>query len=122
MKDSKEKDDRISNLKNMIDHVSDEEELEFDMDDDEIEEDEELINFLNENNEDFEIDDEYIYRPGKDNPYAINLEDAEIDENYIIEADINENLNEKTEVVKNSEDLDDELGENLDNLINIQIG
>lgn len=132
MKDSKEKENRISNLKNMIDHVNDEnpqEELEFDMDYEEIEEDEELINFLNENNdefkteEEFEIDDEYIYRPGEDNSQAINLDDAEIDENFIINADINdEDLGEKSQVVNKPKDFDEEISENIDNIINMQIG
>lgn len=127
MKDSKEKEHRISNLKKMIDQVNDDEEvpekLEFEMNDSEFGEDEELINYLNENSDDeFEIDDEYIYRPGKDNPNAINLEDAEIDKNFIIEADINEDLTEKGQVVNKPEDLEDEVSENFDNLINIQIG
>ena len=122
MKDSEEKEHRISNLKNMFNHVNDdEEELEYNMDDEEIEEDEELINYLNENNESFEIDDEYIYRPGKDNSYAINLEDAEIDENFLIEADINEDLAE-SQIVNKPIDFDEEISENFDNLINIQIG
>ena len=86
MKDSKEKAERIHNLRDMIDHMSEENEEpvvenKSDIEED-IEEDEELINFLNEDNEDFEIDDEYIYRPGKeDDINASNLEEeAEIDE------------------------------------------
>ena len=128
MKDSKEKENRISNLKSMIDNVNEKssEDMEFDMDE-EIEEDEELINFLNENNdefvtgEEFEIDDEYIYRPGKDDAHAINLDDAEIDENFLIEASINEDLNEKSQVVNNAEDFDEEISDNFDNLVNMQI-
>ena len=49
-----------------LDHMNDEkaaEKLEIDEYDD-IEEDEELIQFLNETHDDYEIDDEYIYRPG----------------------------------------------------------
>ena len=93
MKDSKDKENRISNLKNMFDTMNEEEPQEIEEYDD-IEEDEELINFLNENTEDYEIDDEYIYRPGKDSPDTINLEEdsAEIDENFIIETDINEKI------------------------------
>lgn len=122
MKDSK-KEHRISNLKNMINHVNDDEinEIEINTDNEEIQEDEELINYLNENNDSFEIDDEYIYRPGEDNPHAINLEDAEIDKNFIIEADINEDLNEKSEIIK-PDGLEEEVNENFDNLINIKIG
>lgn len=126
MTDSKEKERRISKLKDMLDHIDDEEaaeksELEFE--EEEFEEDEELINFLNEGHENFEIDDEYIYRPGKDNPYAINLEDdAEIDENYIIETNINEKLDEKAQIVNNAGGFEDNIGENFDNLVNIKIG
>ncbi|WP_407381946.1 topoisomerase IV [Methanobrevibacter sp.] len=127
MKDSKEKEQRISNLRNMIDHMSEEENdesLEFRKDvNEEIEEDEELINFLNENTDDYEIDDEYIYRPGKDTPYALNLdEDAEIDENFIIEADINEEMDEKSQVINMPSGFDDDISENFDNLVNIKIG
>ena len=123
MKDSKEKEHRISKLKNMLDHIDEEEKAEPEIEEDDFEEDEELINFLNEGHEDFEIDDEYIYRPGKDNPYAINLEDdAEIDENYIIETNINEKLDEKAQIVNEANSFDDSIGENFDNLVNIKIG
>lgn len=125
MKDSKEKENRISNLKNMFNNMNDEksdEQLEFNMGGEEIEEDEELINFLNEKDDEFEIDDEYIYRPGKDNTRAINLEDAEIDENFIINADINEDLTEKSQVINKPDDFEEDISENFDNLINIQIG
>ena len=127
MKDSDEKENRISNLKNMFDHMNDEEPSdEIDMDEyDDIEEDEELINFLNENDdEDYEIDDEYIYHPGKDSPAAINLddEDAEIDENFIIETDINEKLDKKAQVVNKPTDFENEINENFDNVVNMKIG
>ena len=123
MKDSKEKEHRISKLKNMLDHIDEEEKAEPEIEEDDFEEDEELINFLNEGHEDFEINDEYIYRPGKDNPYAINLEDdAEIDENYIIETNINEKLDEKAQIVNEANSFDDSIGENFDNLVNIKIG
>lgn len=123
MKDSKEKEHRISKLKNMLDHIDEEEKAEPEIEEDDFEEDEELINFLNEGHEDFEIDDEYIYRPGKDSPYAINLEDdAEIDENYIIETNINEKLDEKAQIVNEANSFDDSIGENFDNLVNIKIG
>ena len=53
MKDSKEKENRISNLKNMFDHMNDEAEKQPEVDEyDDIEEDEELINFLNEGMDD----------------------------------------------------------------------
>jgi hypothetical protein len=128
MKDSKDKESRISNLKNMFDHMNDEEpeeESEIEQDDyDDIEEDEELINYLNENNDEYEIDDEYIYRPGKDTPEVMNLEEnTEIDENFIIETNINEQLDEKSQVVNEPIGLEgDSINENFDNLVNIKIG
>lgn len=126
MKDSDEKENRISNLKNVFDHMNDEEPSdEMNMDEyEDIEEDEELINFLNENDEDYEIDDEYIYHPGKDSPAAINLddEDAEIDENFIIETDINEKLDKKAQVVNKPTDFENEINENFDNVVNMKIG
>ncbi|MBO5151398.1 MAG: topoisomerase IV [Methanobrevibacter sp.] len=128
MKDSKEKAERIHNLRDMIDHMSEENEEpvvenKSDIEED-IEEDEELINFLNEDDEDFEIDDEYIYRPGKeDDINASNLEEeAEIDENFIIEADINEELDEKSQIVNHPSGFDDDISENFDNIVNIKIG
>ena len=127
MKDSnEEKENRISNLKNMFDHMNAEEhdgKLEEIDEYDDIEEDEELIRFLNENTDDYEINDEYIYRPGKDSPSAINLEeDAEIDENFIIETDINEKIDSKSQVINDSVDFEDNISENFDNMVNITIG
>ena len=127
MKDSKEKEQRIHNLRDMIDHMSEESEkpvVEEKVIEEDIEEDEELINFLNENDDEFEIDDEYIYRPGKDdNINALNLEeDAEIDENFIIEADINEELEEKSQIVNHPSGFENDISENFDNIINIKIG
>ena len=123
MKDSKEKEDRISNLKNMFDHMNDEEEKPPMDEYDDIEEDEELINFLNEGMDDYEIDDEYIYRPGKDSPSTINLEDdSEIDEDFIIETDINEKLDKKSQIVNEPNGLENEINENFDNMVNMKIG
>ena len=130
MKDSKDKESRISNLKNMFDYMNDEEpeeESEIQQEDeyDDIEEDEELINYLNENNDEYEIDDEYIYRPGKDDGQeAMNLEeDAEIDENFIIETNINEQLDENSQVVNEPGGLEgDNINESFDNLVNTKIG
>ena len=127
MKDSKEKENRISNLKNMFDHMNDEEKdekLETQTDEyDDIEEDEELINFLNENTDDYEIDDEYIYHPGKDSSETVNLEDeAEIDENFIIETDINEKIDGQEQVINKPSELEEAINENFDNMINKKIG
>ena len=124
MKDSKEKENRISNLKNMFDHMNDEEEKEPEVDEyDDIEEDEELINFLNEGMDEYEIDDEYIYHPGEDSSNEINLEDdAEIDEEFIIETDINEKLDNKSQIVNEPKDLENEINESFDNIVNTKIG
>lgn len=127
MKDSKDKENRISNLKNMFDHMNDDEteqkaeEKKDELDD--IEEDEELINFLNEGMEEYELDDEYIYRPGKDSIEAVNLEnDAEIDENFIIETDINEKIDKESQVVNKASGYEDAINENFDNMVNFKIG
>ena len=127
MKDSKDKENRISNLKNMFDHMNDdetEEKAEKKKDElDDIEEDEELINFLNEGMEEYELDDEYIYRPGKDSIEAVNLEnDAEIDENFIIETDINEKIDKESQVVNKASGYEDAINENFDNMVNFKIG
>ena len=124
MKDSKEKENRISNLKNMFDHMNDEEEKQPEVDEyDDIEEDEELINFLNEGMDEYEIDDEYIYHPGEDSSNEINLEDdAEIDEEFIIETDINEKLDNKSQIVNEPKDLENGINESFDNIVNTKIG
>ena len=127
MKDSKDKENRISNLKNMFDHMNDdetEEKSEEKKDElDDIEEDEELINFLNEGMEEYELDDEYIYRPGKESIEAINLEDdAQIDENFIIETDINEKIDKESQVVNKASGYEDAINENFDNMVNFKIG
>ena len=127
MKDSKDKENRISNLKNMFDHMNDdetEEKSEEKKDElDDIEEDEELINFLNEGMEEYELDDEYIYRPGKESIEAINLEDdAQIDENFIIETDINEKIDKESQVVNQASGYEDAINENFDNMVNLKIG
>ena len=127
MKDSKDKENRISNLKNMFDHMNDdetEEKAEEKKDElDDIEEDEELINFLNEGMEEYELDDKYIYRPGKDSIEAVNLEnDAEIDKNFIIETDINEKIDKESQVVNKASGYEDAINENFDNMVNFKIG
>jgi hypothetical protein len=81
MKDSK-KEHRISNLKDMIDNVTDANAPE---DSEEYEEDIELINYLNEdqvNYDDLGIDDEFIYHPGDEEEPAINLEKNDINDDF----------------------------------------
>lgn len=116
MKDSKEKEHRISNLKDMIDNVTDES-LE------QMEEDSELIDYLNENKAGYddgsEIDDEFIYRPDDEYSNAINLEETPINEDFLIKApnvDAKNNENDEYE-----EDLVGEISENFDNVINAKI-
>lgn len=117
MKDSKEKERRISKLKSMIDSIDEG----IDMPE-ELEEDAELINYLNEDYNDLEIDDEFIYRPDEDNEGAINLEDSQIDENFIINTP-----KEEKEQSNENEDLLDEfnegmMSESFDNLVNAKVG
>ena len=94
MKDSKDKEHRISNLKDMINNVKGEGESEevqttldlYDYEED-IEEDSELIDYLNEDKVDFdefEIDDEFIYHPGDEGNYDLDLEENPIDEGFMI--------------------------------------
>ena len=124
MKDSKEKEHRISNLKEMIDHVSDEDVNEEENFED-IEEDIELINYLNgRDGDDLEIDDEFIYHPSEDKGEAINLEENPIDEDYIIntpkEKDSEEDNSAEGEDIL--DDFSDGINESFDNIINAKIG
>ena len=127
MKDSKEKEHRISNLKDMIDTVKDEEEgIKYE----DIEEDSELIDYLNENTRDYgdlEIDDEFIYHPDNDDNNAINLEENPIDEDFLIKTpkESENQLNEEN--LDSDEEFGDdiivgEISENFDNVINAKIG
>lgn len=116
MKDSKEKEHRISNLKDMIDNVTTESY-------DEMEEDSELIDYLNGPNTDFEeseIDDEFIYHPGDEYNDALNLEETPIDEDYIIKAPKSEDV-KKDEYTNMEGDLVGDISENFDNVINAKI-
>ncbi len=124
MKDSKEKEHRISNLKDMIDNIKDDENP---VSVDDIEEDSELIDYLNQDSDDFEleIDDEFIYRPGDDTGDAINLEEIPIDEDFIIKTPAEkeiENMEENIEVDELSDDMIGDITENFDNIVNAKIG
>ncbi|MBE6502321.1 MAG: topoisomerase IV [Methanobrevibacter thaueri] len=115
MKDSK-KEHRISNLKDMIDNVTDESY-------EQIEEDSELIDYLNQNKDDFEvpeIDDEFIYRPNDEYNNAINLEETPINEDYIIKAPKSID-SDKDEYDDFEGDLVGEISENFDNAINAKV-
>lgn len=123
MKDSEEKDHRISNLKDMISNVTE-------GDDkgslDDIEEDLELIEYLNEDkSEDLEIDDEFIYHPDEDGGDAINLEETPIDEDFIIKAPSENEVEENKENDEGGDAFDEfsgELSESFDNLVNAKVG
>ena len=121
MKDSKEKEHRISNLKNMIDNMNKKEEEEENSE--ELEEDLELINYLNENHdnfEDLEIDDEFIYHPG-DGENAINLEENPINKDFIINTP-KEEKEDETENDEIFEDFSIDVSESFDNIVNAKIG
>lgn len=123
MKESKEKEHRISNLKDMIDNVKDDSSLYDDM-----EEDSELIDYLNHDEvefEDLEIDDEFIYRPNDENNYAVNLDENPIDENFIINApepSEEKSKNDASDFEEYEEDIVGDISEGFDNLINAKIG
>ena len=101
MKKSKENEHRISNLKDMLNNVKDEDINEsadnsedvFDIkDDEEYEEDKELLAYLHDtdDNKEYEIDDEFIYRPDSDSTPGENLEKKEINEDYIIKTKLDD--------------------------------
>ena len=121
MKDSKQKEHRISNLKDMIDNVKGESEsLGFE----DIEEDSELIDYLNEDNTNYDelgIDDEFIYHPGDEDTDAVNLEENPIDEDYIIKTPKTKEIEENDEYNEFEDDFVGEISENFDNVINAKI-
>lgn len=123
MKDSKEKEHRISNLKDMINNVKDEtpqNELE------EIQEDAELIDYLKEesiNFDELEINDEFIYHPGDENDHAINLEENPIDEEFIIKPPKEKDIEDSDfSEIKEVDDIVGDVSENFDMFVNAKIG
>ena len=123
MKDSKEKEHRISNLKDMIHNIKDDDVKESSNYDD-TDEDSELIDYLNENPDFGEINDEFIYRPGDESAHAINLEETQIDENFIINAPNESDVekSEESELEETPEDFMGDISENFDNIVNAKIG
>lgn len=123
MKESDDTEHRISNLKHMIDSVNEEDE---EVNDDyEIEEDSELIDYLNEdknNFDDLEIDDEYIYHPGDEDSYNINAEENPIDEEFIIKTPKIDDTEESNENDEFTDNLAMEIGDNFDTVVNAKIG
>lgn len=123
MKDSKEKEHRISNLKDMINNIK-EDPSSSSLED--VEEDSELIDYLNEDRVDFEeleIDDEFIYHPENGDESAINLEDGPIDEEFIIKTPKEEDIENNNEPeIEETEDIIGDVSENFDMFINAKIG
>ena len=120
MKDSKQKEHRISNLKDMIDNVKTDEEVS-ELED--IEEDSELIDYLNEDNlnyDEMEINDEFIYHPGDEDTNAVDLEENQIDEDFIINTPKTED-SEDEDYDEFSDDLVGEISENFDNVLKAKI-
>ena len=136
MKKSKENEHRISNLKDMLNNVKDEDINEstdnsedvFDVkDNEEYEEDEELLAYLHDtdDNKEYEIDDEFIYRPDSDSTPGENLEKKEINEDYIIKTKLDDiEFSEDNEEYSEepADSLDGTISEGFDNLLNAKIG
>ena len=140
MKKSKENEHRISNLKDMLSNIQDQEESlndaedVFDVDDTtEYEEDEELLEYLHGNElkpNKYEIDDEFIYHPNKSQQNTVrNLEANEINEDFIINTKLNdsefsEDNNEYDNYYEEESPLgfDSEISKNFDNMVNAKFG
>lgn len=123
MKDSKEKEHRISNLKDMINSASN---PNVDDDGEDFEEDKELIDYLNEDPKygDYEMDDEFIYHPDDDDGDAINLEETPIDEDYLIKTPKEKEI-ENDDGAEGEEVIDEftlEMSEGFDTIVHAKIG
>ena len=118
MKDSKEKEHRISNLKDLIDNVKEDNPSE------DPQEDKELINYLEDSSEfdKLDIDDEYIYHPDNNKADVVNLEDAPIDKDFLINTPKEEKLDDLVEELEEPEDIISEMSENFEYIINAKIG
>ena len=118
MKDSKEKEHRISNLKDLIDNVKEDKPSE------DPQEDKELINYLEDSSEfdKLDIDDEYIYHPDNNKADVVNLEDAPIDKDFLINTPKEEKLDDLVEELEEPEDIISEMSENFEYIINAKIG
>lgn len=139
MKKSRENEHRISNLKNMLNNIKDNDmdksgddgKNVFDKNDaGEYEEDEELLRYLHHDDEEYEIDDEFIYHPDPDSTSKNDLEERKINDEFIYnpdddleKAEINEAYLIKTKLDEdeNSEDSEGEISESFDNLVNAEI-
>lgn len=144
MKDSEEKENRISNLKDMRNKISntsndnqnsfDDEEFENSSDDYEIVDAEEMIHKLSEDYDEYDdeltIDDEFIYKPSEDLDNDITpLKDSKIDEDFLIEtklehsdfpeADEDYNYNNFSFISPNQEEY---INDKFDDMITKKIG
>ena len=101
MKDSKEKEHTISNLKDLIDNVKEDNPSE------DPQEDKELINYLEDSSEfdKLDIDDEYIYHPDNNKADVVNLEDAPIDRDFLINTPKEEKLDDLVAELEEPEDI-----------------
>lgn len=132
MKKSKENEHRISNLKDMLNNVKDDESIDnaknvFKNNNEEYEEDKELLAYLHDNDEDeeYEINDEFIYRPDTDSTPAENLEKKEINKDFIIETKLDDDEfseDNKDYFEDPIDSTEGELSESFDNLVNAKIG
>lgn len=120
MKDSKEKEHRISNLKDMIHNIKDDNVKDTPNYDD-VEEDSELIDYLNGDSDFGEINDEFIYRPSDESAPAINLEETKIDEDFIINPPKESEI-EDLDFEEPPEDIMGDISDNFDNIVNAKIG
>ncbi len=119
MKDSKEKEHRISNLKDLIDNVKEDSSVEPQSDDSE------LIDYLHEDEIDFdelEINDEFIYHPDDDKDYVVNLEETPINEDFIIKTPKEEDLEDPVDDIEEPDDIISDVSENFDQFVNAKIG
>ena len=119
MKDSKEKEHRISNLKDMIDNVKEDPNSPSYAD---VEEDSELIEYYYEDKVNFnelEINDEFIYHPNDEKGSPVNLDDSNINEEYIIKTPKEGDIEDESE---EPEDLIGDVSENFDSFLNAKIG
>lgn len=143
MKKSKENEHRISNLKDMLSNIQDQEDINESIDEvnevfsvedtTEYEEDEELLEYLHGTelkSGKYEIDDEFIYHPDKsENNTARNLEANEINKDFIINTKLNdsefsEDNNEYDNYYEEESPLgiDSEISKNFDNMVNAKVG
>lgn len=134
MKDSKETEHRISNLKDMMQGIKENKSEDIAENSDNVEEEyeivdaDEMIHELSDEEEDsenriYEIDDEFIYTPNQDSDDAEILKD--IDENFIIETRLDDSKIDDETYIDNKEDTifdDDQISEQFNNVVHARVG